>query len=247
MRIQKVLAASGHGSRRTIEQWIKEGAITVNGLPAQLGQCVDGTEHIHIHGKRVRYTLPEHQTIKLLMLHKPVGWLCSHVSQDDRPTIYQMLPKLHRGRWLSAGRLDINSSGLLLLTNHGPLAHLLMHPRSHLERCYHVRAFGKLELQQTNPFLEGMVIDQDVCCMTTFEIMSQSGMNGKYQVSIQQGKNRIVRKMFEAQGLKVNRLKRVSHGPFQLPEALPPGKCIEVSEGVWRQKLSRLIHKYGLK
>ncbi len=243
MRLQKVLAHSGYGSRREIDRMIAQGDVLVNGLVAQPGQQIDGTEQVQIQGKKVNYSMPNHHIPRVLMMHKPTGWLCSHVRQGDQPTIYEGLPKLKKGRWISVGRLDLNSSGLLLLTNDGTLAQMLMHPSANLKRIYQVRALGALDEASLASFKSGVEIDGKTARFSHIECLSCKGVNGKYVVSITQGRNRIVRKMFESKGLKVNRLKRIAHGPFELPEGLPAGQFTEISAGIWQLKLSRLLKK----
>lgn len=221
-KIQKVLAQQGIASRRTIESWIREGRITVNQQPAQIGQRIDLSAVVSIDGKRIRLQAhpPER---RVLLYHKPAGEICSRHDPQGRPTVFDRLPKLKVGRWLSIGRLDFNTSGLLLITNDGSLANTLMHPNAHLEREYAVRIYGHVDdtilrrLTQTVELPDGPA---------RFEHIVDGGGEGRnhwYYVVTMVGRNRIVRRLWASQGVTVSRLIRVRYGPIKLPPRLTVG------------------------
>lgn len=228
-RIQKVLARTGLASRRTIENWIREGRIEVNGQLAVLGQIIHQTDEVKLDGEWLAdcFFSPKR---RLLLYYKPEGEICSHDDPEGRPTVYDDLPKLRVGKWISVGRLDINTLGLLLLTNDGELAHQLMHPSFGIEREYAVRVRGEVSEAMALAMTQGVQLEEG---LVRFEhILSQGGegANRWYHVVLMEGRQRVVRRLFETQGLVVSRLIRVRFGPLILPSLLDVGQTIELSE-----------------
>lgn len=223
-RLQKWLAGQGFGSRRHIESWIAEGRITVDGVQAVLGQKVSGTERITVDGKAVRVSSQKSFRPKGLIYHKPAGEICSRSDPEGRPTVFEKLPHLARGRWISVGRLDFQTSGLLLLTNDGELANRLMHPSTGLKREYAVRVLGEPSRETLRSLRRGVSLEDGKARFEVVEPAGGEGRNRWYKVVVSEGRNRIVRRVFEAVGLRVSRLIRVRFGPISLPRPLPGGK-----------------------
>ena len=228
-RLQKWLAGQGHGSRRAIEKLIAEGRITVDGEVAQLGLKVDGSEKIIIDGKPVRQSRADVKA-RTLIYHKPPGEICSRSDPQGRPTIFASLPRVLNARWISVGRLDFQTSGLLLVTTDGELANRLMHPSGGLGRVYMVRALGELSNEQMTRLLRGVELDDGPAKFDELLESSGEGANRSYRVKVSEGRNRIVRRLFEAVGCRVNRLMRIGYGPLSLPRDLRPGKYRELGE-----------------
>ncbi len=228
-RIQKWLAGRGVGSRRQIEGWIKEGRLKVNGKVAELGQKVTGHERFSLDGKPIRVS-PEQQTErKVLMYHKPVGEICTRKDEEGRRSVFQRLPKIRHGRWVSIGRLDINTAGLLLFTNDGNLAHKLMHPSSQIEREYWVRVAGEVDEETLQALRNGMDLEDGFAKFDAVEPLQtlhedDTQFNRYFSVVLKEGRNREVRRLWEAVGCQVSRLKRIRYGSVTLPKALAAGK-----------------------
>jgi 23S rRNA pseudouridine2605 synthase len=217
-RIQKILANAGHGSRRQIESWIKEGKITVNGKAAVLGQTIDHTDRISIQSRPIRLHFPRGETQpKVIAYYKPVGEVCTRNDEKGRVTVFSKLPKLRNSRWINIGRLDINTTGLLLFTTDGDLANKLMHPSSQVEREYAVRVLGEATKQQLQALREGVELEDGMAQFTDVVDSGGEGANHWYHVVIMEGRNREVRRLWESQGLKVSRLIRTRFGPYILP------------------------------
>jgi len=228
-RLQKYLAGLGLGSRRQIEGWIREGRIQVDNATAELGLQVEGTERIVVDGKPIR--MPTHERKhRTIMYHKPPGEICSRSDPDGRRTVFQSLPKLIRSRWISVGRLDFQTTGLLIVTTDGELANRLMHPSSELEREYSVRVQGKLDDERIGELLGGVELDDGKAKFDTLTVSSGTGTNQTCLVTVSEGRNRIVRRVFEQVGCRVSRLMRVRYGSLSLPRDLRPGKFRELSE-----------------
>jgi len=228
-RLQKWLAAKGIGSRRELERWITAGRITVDGEVAVLGAKVAGTEIICIDGKALRN--PEREVKpRTIIYHKPPGEICTRSDPQGRKTIFKSLPRVLGARWISVGRLDYQTSGLLILTTDGELANRLMHPSSELQREYVVRAFGQLSDEQLQELRKGVELEDGMARFDTIDLSSGEGANKSYLVSVSEGRNRIVRRLFENVGCRVNRLMRVRYGPVSLPRDLRPGKYRELTE-----------------
>lgn len=225
-RLQKVLARAGLGSRREIEGWIRAGRISVDGTVAELGTQVSGSEAISVDGKPL--TLAPSEATRVIAYHKPVGELTTRQDPEGRPTVFDQLPRLQQGRWISVGRLDINTSGLLLLTNDGELANRLMHPSGELEREYAVRVFGEIDGLILNRLLEGVELDDGPARFLSLRDAGGSGANRWYHVVLSEGRNREVRRLWESQGVQVSRLIRVRYGPIELGRRLPAGTSREL-------------------
>lgn len=227
-RLHKVLAASGLGSRREMEAWIAAGRVTVNGRPAQPGQPVGPGDRVKIGGRLVQLRFDEHRP-RVLIYHKPEGEVVTRDDPEGRPTIFQNLPRLGSARWIAIGRLDLNTSGLLLLTTSGDLANRLMHPRYEIEREYAVRVMGALTPEQMDLLQEGLVLDDGPARFSSLRDGGGEGANHWYHVTLSEGRNREVRRMFEAVGLMVSRLIRTRFGPLALPPRLRRGQTVELS------------------
>ncbi len=215
-RVQKVLASAGVGSRRQIEGWIKQGRIIVDGKPAQLGDRLCGHEKILLDGRPLRVSAAKDRRNYFLAYHKPVGEITSRVDPEGRETIFDEIRPPPRGRWITVGRLDINTSGLLLLTTDGELAHRLMHPSFEISREYAVRLLGILTSEQRGALLDGIELDDGVARFDEIDEEGGSGANTWYRVTLHEGRNREVRRMFETIGVPVSRLIRVGYGPVRL-------------------------------
>jgi 23S rRNA pseudouridine2605 synthase len=228
-KLHKVLAQAGVGSRRDMEQLIVEGRITVNGEPAHIGQRISFGDQVRVNGKpiklRIMPTAP-----RVLAYHKPVGEVVTHDDPQQRPTVFRRLPRLQQGKWQSVGRLDINTEGLLLFTNSGELANQLMHPRFGVEREYAVRVLGQLDDEARAKLLEGVEIDGQRAAFKSIGDGGGEGANRWYRVVISEGRNREVRKLFDAVGLTVSRLIRVRYGTVVLPRGLKRGVWVELDE-----------------
>ena len=223
-RLQKVLARAGLGSRRHMEELIRNGRVLVDGRTAELGQKVGGQEHIVVDGKPVQLKSDETAVAEVLLYHKPVGEICSRDDPEGRKSVFSNLPKPHNGRWISVGRLDINTAGLLLFTTDGELAHRLMHPSQEIEREYAVRLLGKVDMAMLERLIKGVQLDDGFARFTAIEDAGGSGANHWYHVIIKEGRNREVRRLWESQGVTVSRLSRVRYGPIILERGLRPGK-----------------------
>ena len=229
-KLHKVLAQSGVGSRRDMEQWVIEGRVTVNGEPAHTGQRISFGDRIAVDGKPVKVRIAPPPP-RVLAYHKPVGEVVTHGDPQHRPTVFRRLPRLPHGKWQSVGRLDINTEGLLLFTNSGELANQLMHPRFGVEREYAVRSLGVLDDEQRERLLEGVEIDGQRAAFKSVEDGGGEGVNHWYRVVITEGRNREVRRLFEAVGHAVSRLIRIRYGCVVLPRGLKRGVWVDLPEG----------------
>ncbi|GAA5185439.1 hypothetical protein GCM10025771_41290 [Niveibacterium umoris] len=238
-RLHKLLAEAGYGSRRELEEWIIAGRISVNGLPAGVGQKIGPGDRIKINGKLVNIRFTE-RAPRVLMYHKPEGEIVSRDDPEGRPTVFERLPVLNRGRWIAIGRLDFNTSGLLLFTSNGDLANRMMHPRYELEREYAVRVIGELTEEQQATLTTGVALEDGEARFNSLHDGGGEGSNHWYRVTISEGRNREVRRMFEAVGLTVSRLMRVRYGPVQLPRQLKRGAWAEMSDADVRALMAAL-------
>ena len=226
-RLQKFLAKSGIGSRRYCEELIKSKKIKVNGQIALIGSSVNKNDEVEYDGNIISFTESE---IKLLMLNKPEGVLSSNKKEKNIPIVFDFLPEgKSKIRWISIGRLDINSSGLMLFTNDGTFANYCMHPSSSIDREYLVRARGDFTKEKREKMLSGIKIDQDIYRFTDIVEGEKQSSNQWFSVCLMSGKNREVRKIFNAVGLEISRLKRTRFGPIFLPSSLKKGGYIELS------------------
>lgn len=239
-KIQKVLAHLGMGSRREIERWINEGRVHINGRQAKLGARVDLTANITVDNKRVSLTVNKQFKRRVLVYHKPLGEICSRVDPGNRSTVFQHLPHLPHQRWIMVGRLDINTSGLLIFTNEGELAYRLSHPSYEVEREYAVRILGKVNENMLDRLKKGVKLEEIEAAFTSIEARGGSGANRWYHVVLNEGRNREVRRLWESQGVSVSRLIRVRFGNVILPHDLSKGHFFELkAEAI--KKLARLV------
>ena len=225
-KLQKVLARAGIGSRRKIEKWIASGSVSVNGKVARLGTRVCGDETIHVDGKAISTQAQAVAKVKILLYHKPEGEICSQVDPRERSTVFDRLPQLKQGRWIVVGRLDINTSGLLLFTNNGELAHRLMHPSYAIEREYAVRVKGNVDKAILQRLRKGVQLDDGMARFNTINAIGGTGVNHWYQVVLQEGRNREVRRLWGSQNLIVSRLVRTRFANISLPRDLRRGQFV---------------------
>jgi 23S rRNA pseudouridine2605 synthase len=228
-RLQKVMAQSGHGSRRNIEILIAQGHVTINGQVAKLGDSVGPNDKVKLDGRLIRLRFGA-ELPRVLLYHKQAGEIVTRDDPEKRPTVFDRLPKVHGGRWVSVGRLDFNTEGLLIFTTNGELANRLMHPRFEVEREYAVRLLGELSEENRTKLLQGIDIDGESCKFDSIEDRGGEGANHWYHVVLREGKNREVRRMMEALGLTVSRLIRVRFGPVELPGFVKRGMMREMQE-----------------
>jgi len=220
-KLQKVIAASGRGSRRQIENWIADGRVSVNGQVAHLGQRVSAKDEIIVDGAVVETATAS--APQVLMLNKAAGLVCSRRDPEGRGTIFDQLPRLQDSRWVTVGRLDINTTGLLLVTNDGSLAHRMMHPSTGLDREYAVRVNKKLDDDEIAKLKAGVEIEGETMRFSDVRYYNGSESNFWYHVALMDGRNREVRRLFDSADCKVSRLKRVRYGPVILPSWLTVG------------------------
>ena len=240
-RIQKVLAHHGIGSRREIDALLQQGRIKVNGRVAKPGDQLAGGEKISLDDKPVR--LSRHIIKpKLLQYHKPVGRVCTRSDPERRPDVFAQLPKLQQGRWITIGRLDINTSGLLLFSNHGELANRMMHPSFELEREYAVRVRGQISADDLKSLQSGIELEDGPAAFDQIVDGGGQGTNHWYHVILREGRNREVRRLWEAVGAEVSRLIRVRYHSFTLPKWLKPGKSSFIDDDA----VKKLFHSLEL-
>ncbi len=229
-RIQKVLANAGVGSRREMERLIEEGRVKVNGKVAKLGDKITGEENVQVNNRKIKLSPAQKNKRRVIIYHKKEGEVCTRSDPEGRPTIFQNLPKLKGERWVAIGRLDINTSGLLLLTNDGEFANELMHPSNQVPREYAVRVRGEVTDKHIAALKEGVLLEDG---MARFNDISESGgekQNRWFHVTLLEGKNREVRRLWESQGFTVSRLKRVRYGTIILTQKVRQGKTVELNE-----------------
>lgn len=228
-KLQKVIARSGHASRRESERLIAQGRIKIDKRVAQLGDRVAGAERIYLDDKElfIAWQKPKQ---RVLIYHKPPGEICSRNDPEHPNTIFDNLPSLKVGRWISVGRLDINTSGLILLTNDGELANKLMHPSSEIEREYAVRVLGEVTDDDIAQLKEGVALDDGMAHFDKVSYVGGQGANHWYHVTLKEGRNREVRRMWESLGITVSRLSRVRYGLVQLPRWQKPGRWEDMEE-----------------
>ncbi|WP_443080939.1 23S rRNA pseudouridine(2605) synthase RluB [Uliginosibacterium sp. H1] len=244
-RLNKVLAQAGFASRRELEEWIVAGRISVNGLPAELGQKVGPNDRVKVNGKLINLHFTK-RNARVLVYHKPEGEIVSKDDPEGRPSVFDRLPRLNKGRWIAIGRLDFNTSGLLLFTDNGDLANKMMHPRYEIEREYAVRIVGELSEEQKQELLEGVHLDDGLARFLRLRDEGGEGTNHWYNVTLAEGRNREVRRMFESVGFTVSRLMRVRYGIVPLPRHLKRGMYQEMTpEDVSRLTGERVVKKQG--
>jgi len=227
-KLQKVLAHLGLGSRRQIEGWIEEGRLTIDGLTARLGDRVRGGQAVRLDGKSV--ALDAASQVRVLLYHKPLREVCSRNDPEGRKTVFERLPRLKSGRWISVGRLDFNTTGVLLFTTDGDLAHALMHPSAAIEREYLVRVMGRVDDDVLHRLKEGVQLDDGPARFSDIQEGGGDGINRFFYVVLTEGRNREVRRLWESQGLTVSRLKRVRYGEVFMPSKLKKGQWLELPQ-----------------
>ncbi|MGE5467278.1 MAG: 23S rRNA pseudouridine(2605) synthase RluB [Ignavibacteria bacterium] len=227
VKLQKALADAGLGSRRELEEWIAAGRVSVNGEPAHVGQRIEPTDKVRVNGRLVNLKTST-RTPRVLIYHKPEGEIVSRDDPEKRASVFEKLPRINGGRWIAIGRLDFNSCGLLLFTSSGDLANRLMHPRYGLERDYAVRVLGELSDEAAQRLTTGIEIGDGEARFLRLMDAGGEGANHWYNVTLAEGRNREVRRMFEAVGVTVSRLMRVRYGPIVLPPGLKRGHCREL-------------------
>jgi 23S rRNA pseudouridine2605 synthase len=243
-KLQKVLARMGLGSRREIEQWIIAGRLSINNTKATLGDRIQLSDKVTLDGRLLTLRTNEDVGQRVIMYHKPAGELSTRNDPEGRPTVFDNLPKLKGRRWIAVGRLDFNTSGLLLFTTDGELANHLMHPSSEVEREYAVRTLGSLSEEQIARLKRGVRLEDGMASFDDIIDAGGEGVNHWYHVILREGRNREVRRMIETQGLTVSRLIRVRFGSVQLPRFLRPGKCKDL-EKAEVQELCRVVRYQG--
>jgi 23S rRNA pseudouridine2605 synthase len=232
-KLQKVLAAHGFGSRRGMEEWIKAGRIKVNGRVASIGDRVSEEDKIAVDGKYISQKAIRH---KYLIYNKPTGEICSRDDPEGRPSVFNKLPRLKGQRWISVGRLDFNTSGLLIFTTDGALANKLMHPSAQIEREYAVRVLGNVDDEQLQNMRDGVLLEDGKASFSDIKKgKSDDSANRWYYVVLMEGRNREVRRLWESQGLTVSRLKRVRFGSLFIPSAIKSGQFRELQRKEYKQ------------
>ncbi|MEX5353957.1 23S rRNA pseudouridine(2605) synthase RluB [Pseudomonas juntendi] len=231
-KLQKVLARIGVGSRRDVEAWISQGRIKVNGVEATLGQRVDLHDAIAVDGKLIKRVEAAEATRRVIMYNKPDGEICTRDDPEGRPTVFDRLPRPKEGRWINIGRLDINTTGLLLFTTDGELANRLMHPSYEMDREYAVRVRGEVDDDMVDRLKAGVMLEDGPAKFTDIQkAPGGEGFNHWYHCVVMEGRNREVRRLWESQGVVVSRLKRVRFGPVFLNSDLPMGRWREMTQG----------------
>ncbi len=227
-KLQKVLARAGLGSRRALEQWIQANRVSVNGKVAHLGDRVSAEDVIRVDGHLVAQHAIEPSDTRVLIYHKPEGEVCTRSDPEGRPTVFDKLPILRHSRWIVVGRLDINTTGLLLFTTNGELANRLMHPSQQIEREYAVRVLGNVDAAMINRLKKGVMLEDGKAHFDEIVDAGGTGANHWYHVVLKEGRNREVRRLWESQGVKVSRLMRVRFGQILMPRSLRFGRYEEL-------------------
>ncbi len=242
-KLQKVLARVGLGSRREIEQWIVAGRLKINQAVATLGDRVGLEDKVELDGRLVRLQSEADIPQRVIIYHKPAGEVCTRHDPEGRPTVFEAFPKIRGKRWILIGRLDFNTSGLLLATTDGELANRLMHPSSEIEREYAVRIVGRIDARVAERLKQGVKLDDGLARFDDIRDAGGEGLNHWYHVILREGRNREVRRLFESQNLKVSRLIRVRFGTVTLPRYLRIAHCKEMD----KKEVSELLAVVGLK
>lgn len=234
-RLQKLIAAAGLGSRRAVEQWIHDGRITLNGQPAKLGDRASPGDEVCLDGRPLVLGATEATPRRVLIYHKPIGEVTTRSDPQRRPTVFESLPKLDSGRWISVGRLDVMTSGLLLFTTDGALAHRLMHPSGEVEREYLVKVQGSPAFETLARLRDGVQLDDGPARFDHLKQESADAASTTFRVVLHEGRNREVRRLWSAVGHEVVKLARLRYGPIELPRDLPAGR--------WRDAPTQLIDR----
>ncbi len=226
-KLQKVLARSGYGSRREMERWIGENRFSINSVKAKLGDRVSRHDVVELDGRIIELISEMDSPRRVLIYNKPVGEVSTRHDPEGRPTVYDHLPPLKNGRWIAIGRLDINTSGLLIFTSDGELANQLMHPSTNVDREYAVRVLGNIDEDMINRLKEGVLLEDGMAKFSDVQFFDGDGANKWYHCVVMEGRNREVRRLWESQGIKVSRLKRVRYGTIFMPS--------DVKIGTWKE------------
>ena len=228
-KLQKILAQAGVGSRREMERWIEQGRVKLNGEIAKLGERAESSDELKVDGITIDHTSKTAR--RVLVYNNPEGEVCTRTDPEGRPTVFDNLPKLKGERWIAVGRLDINTSGLLLFTTDGELANKLMHPSTNtVDREYAVRVAGEVTDEMIATLKKGVLLEDGMAKFTDVQFFDGDGYNQWYHVCIMEGRNREVRRLWESQDMKVSRLKRVRYGCIFLPKKVSAGKWIELGQ-----------------
>ncbi len=228
-KLQKIMATAGIASRRESERWIQEGRVSVNGKISTIGDRASINDTIRVDGKPIRMTKPEDFKRVMIAYHKPEGEISTRKDPEGRPTIFDTLPKIRNSRWLSVGRLDFNTSGLIFFTNDGEMANKLMHPSLEIVRKYAVRVRGQVHDEMIQSLLDGVELEDGLARFESIEVAGGERSNHWFHVTLREGKNREVRRLWEAFDVQVSRLHRIQYGPFELPRALKCGRWRELT------------------
>ena len=241
-KLQKILANAGLGSRRTIEEWIRQGRVTVNGNLAKIGDRASDHDAIAIDKRPIKLVKSLSKKTRVLIYNKPEGEICTRDDPEQRVTVFSRLPMLRNSRWIAVGRLDLNTQGLILFTNNGELANQLMHPRANLEREYAVRVHGVVTKTMLKNMQEGVEIESGLAKFEKVVEMQGEGegANRWFSVIVKEGRNRLVRKVWESQGLEISRLMRVRFGSVSLPRGLHRGQWQEMESDEVDKLLAKL-------
>ena len=242
-RIQKVLARGGLGSRREIERWIEEGKIKRNGQLVKLGDRLYPGDYLQLNERVVHWEKYAEQPTRVLIYYKPTGEVVTRRDPQGRPVIFTQLPKLSNGRWIAVGRLDINTQGLIMVTNNGELANRLMHPSTEIEREYAVRVLGIVRDDVQEKLKQGVELEDGNARFDDIRFSGGEGANKWFHVTVKEGRNRLVRRLWESQNITVSRLIRVRYGPVLLPEKLKSHTFYEMES----KELGQLMEFVGLK
>ena len=229
-KLQKILAGAGIGSRREMERWISEGRVAVNGEKASLGDRASATDRISVDGRPVKLDNYASRVRRVIAYNKPEGEICSRSDPEGRPTVFDRLPRLSGERWIAVGRLDLNTSGLILFTTDGELASRLMHPSHEIEREYAVRVMGNVTEQKVKNLFEGVELEDGPARFTDIVDSGGAGINRWFHVCVMEGRNREVRRLWESQELTVSRLKRVRFANVIIPDHLRMGQWEELDK-----------------
>ncbi len=229
-RLQKLLSQAGVGSRREVDAWIQEGRVTVNGKLAEPGTKALASDRVAVDGKLVESRASSAVARRVLVYNKPEGEVTTRNDPEGRPTVFDNLPRLKEQRWVAVGRLDINTTGLMIFTTDGDLANRLMHPSSQVDREYAVRIFGEVDDAMIQRLREGVLLDDGMASFSDISAAGGSGINQWFHVTLMEGRNREVRRLWESQGVRVSRLKRVRYGPVFLPSRLSVGRWEEMEQ-----------------
>lgn len=240
-KLHKLLAQAGLGSRREMEELIAAGRATINGRVAAIGDRVGPDDIVRV-GKRTIHFRSEGRLPRVVLYHKPEGEIVSHDDPEGRPSVFDNLPQLRSSKWISIGRLDYNTSGLLIFTTDGELANRLMHPRFEVEREYAVRIMGRLTPEVTTLLTTGVELEDGLAKFDHLSDQGGEGSNHWYRVILKEGRNREVRRMFETVGMTVSRLMRVRFGPINLPPRLKRGKWMELDEAEIKRLLALVAY-----